>query len=131
MHARKLFSITLLGFALAAGFTGCRSSNAYDPDVPMERRVLLSVKNDNFLDMDIYAVSSGLATRVGTATGLATARFALSPALWEAGDFRIVAAPIGGNGRASSGALAVHSGDQIDFTIASTLRQSHAEVRSQ
>ena len=126
---RKLLFIALIGMASVSA-TACRSSNAYDPDVPMDRRVLLSVKNDNFLDMDVYALSSGLATRIGTATGLSTARFAINPALWEAGDFRVIAAPIGGNGRASTGALSVHSGDQIDFTIGSNLRQSHAEVRT-
>jgi hypothetical protein len=128
-------TIRIRAAALAAGlvaFSGagaCRSSNTYDVDAPMPERVVLSVKNDHFLDMDIYALSSGLPTRIGTVPGLSTAKFALSPTLYGAGDFRIIAAPIGGNGRASSGALSLHSGQQIDFTITSNLRASHAEVR--
>jgi hypothetical protein len=79
--------------------------------------------------MDVYALSGGLPSRVGTVTGLSTARFALNPTLYSASDLRIIATPIGGNGRASSGPLAVRSGQTIDFTIGSRLALSFATVR--
>jgi hypothetical protein len=121
-----LLSFALLGAPMAQG---CRSSNTYDANNPQPDVVYLVVKNDNLLDMDVYALSSGLPTRIGTVTGLSTARFALQPTLYGTIDFRIIATPIGGNGRASSGQLIVQPGQTIDFTIGSSLRQSFASVR--
>jgi hypothetical protein len=121
-----LLSLALFGVPMAQG---CRSSNAYDANNPQSGVAYLVVKNDNLLDMDVYAISSGLPTRIGTVTGLSTARFALQPTLFGATDFRVVATPIGGNGRASSGQLIVQPGQTIDFTIGSSLRQSFASVR--
>jgi hypothetical protein len=121
-----LLSLALLGAPVAQG---CRSGGAFDVNNPEPDVAYLVVKNDNVLDMDIYAVSSGLPTRIGTVTGLSTARFALQPTLYGATDFRIIATPIGGNGRASSGQLIVQRGQTIDFTIGSNLRQSFASVR--
>jgi len=57
-----------------------------------------------------------------------TARFALNPTITNAADFRLVATPIGGNGRASSGPLLVGPGRTVKFTITPSLAQSHAEV---
>jgi hypothetical protein len=88
----------------------------------------LHVKNDNFLDMDVYAVSDGLATRLGTVTGNGSRNFVLDASL-AVQDFRIVATPIGGNGRASSGSVSVSPGQTIDFTIGSTLRNSTVFIR--
>jgi len=114
----------------SVGFSGCRSSNAYDPETRKAEDALLIVENQNFYDVDIYALSSGLPTRIGTVTGNSgTARFALSPTIIGASDFRLVATPIGGNGRASSGPLLVSGGRTIKFTITPSLAQSHAEVQ--
>ena len=128
MHTKSYKRLILAGALVLPALGACRSANAYDVESPMPERVVLNVKNDYFLDADVYALSSGLPTRIGTVTGLSSAKFALSPTLWEAGDFRIIAAPIGGNGRASSGPLSLHAGSEVQFTIGSSLRQSHAEV---
>ncbi len=127
---------TLRRLALALMLTGpvvlsaCRSGNAYDPDNRKPEDAMLIVENQNFYDVDIYALSSGLPTRIGTVSGSSgTARFALSPTVIGASDFRLIAAPIGGNGRASSGPLLVSGGRTIKFTIAPSLSQSHAEVQ--
>jgi len=119
----------VLSLAGPAVFTGCRSSNAYDIEKRQSDDVVLVVENQNFYDVDIYALSSGLPTRIGTVSGAnSTARFALSPTITNASDFRLVATPIGGNGRASSGPLLVSPGRTVKFTITPALSQSHAEV---
>lgn len=125
------FLVLSLGLAMMAtgGAIACRSSNAYDVNQPENGSVTLVVKNDNFNDVDVYVVSSGLPTRVGTVNGLTTARFALSPSLVTAPDLRIVATPIGGNGRASSGPLIAGPGQTINFTVGSRLSQSFATVQ--
>ncbi|MEO7457319.1 MAG: hypothetical protein ABIY52_13735 [Gemmatimonadaceae bacterium] len=118
-----------LSLGIVAPLAGaCRSSNAYDVNSTEPDRVLLTVKNDNFLEADIYALSNGLATRIGVVSGLSTKDFALNSTLYSATDFRIVAAPIGGNGRASSGPLPVHSGQSIEFTVGNRLAASHADI---
>ena len=129
-HMRIHRSLLLaLSIGLVAPLSvACRSSNAYDVNNAEPDRVLLTVKNDNFLEADIYAVSNGLATRIGAVSGLSTKEFALNSTLYTATDFRIVAAPIGGNGRASSGSLPVHAGQTIEFTIGNRLAASHADI---
>ena len=89
----------------------------------------LAVTNQNFLDMDVYAVSDGLATRLGTVNGNNTRNFMLNASL-ATRDLRIVATPIGGNGRASTGEVLVSPGQTIDFKIGSTLRNSTVSIRS-
>ena len=89
----------------------------------------LVVQNQNFYDMDLYVVSEGLATRIGDVTGNSTARFTLDPSFFPSSELRIIATPVGGNGRASSGPLSVGPGQTITFTIAPVLRQSSATIR--
>jgi hypothetical protein len=129
MQRTRLFTL-FCGLALVTlpAAEGCRSGNAYAVDDQQPEIVVLAVKNDNFLDVDVYALSSGLPTRVGTVTGLSSARFALNPTLYGASDFRIIATPIGGNGRASSGPLIVHAGQTVEFTVGSRLAQSVASI---
>ena len=130
MWSRRQFSVAIaLSLLSVTGPQACRSANPYDVDQAQPDMAVLVVKNENLNDMDIYALSSGLPTRVGSITGLSTARFALSPSLYGASDFRLIATPLGGNGRASSGPLTVRSGSTIDFTIGSRLAQSTASVR--
>ena len=88
----------------------------------------LHVKNENFLDMNVYAISEGQSTRLGTVTGNGSRNFVLDATL-AAQDFRIVATPIGGTGRATTGSIAVAPGQTLDFTIGSVLRNSTVFIR--
>jgi hypothetical protein len=117
-------------FALAAVLPVSACSHAYEAsgDVAPSNIITLRVTNDNFLDMDVYAVAEGLATRVGTVSGAGSRTFVLNASL-AAQDFRVVATPIGGNGRASSGTLSVAPGQMVDFRIGSTLRNSSVIIR--
>lgn len=112
-----------------AGASACRSASPYDVEDAQPGNVTLTVRNNNFNDVDVYAVSSGLATRIGTVTGNSSASFRLNPTLVSATDFRIVATPIGGNGRATTGPISVTPGQTIEFTIGPVLSQSTVSVR--
>ena len=98
-------------------------------DVAPVTAIGLRVRNDNFLDMDVYAISAGLATRLGTVTGNSRRNFVLDASLANGQDFRIVATPIGGNGRATTGNISVSPGQLIDFTIGSTLSNSSVLIK--
>jgi hypothetical protein len=110
------------------GATACSRTGEAAGEVAPASAVGLRVRNNNFLDMDVYAVSAGLATRLGTVTGNSSRNFVLSPSL-ATPDLRIVATPIGGNGRASSGQLLVSPGQTIEFTIGANMLNSTAFIR--
>jgi hypothetical protein len=112
-----------------SGAAACRSANPYDVAEAQPGNIALVVRNNNFNDVDVYAVSSGLATRIGTVTGNSSATFTLNPSLVSPTDFRIVATPIGGNGRASTGPINVSPGQTIEFTVGPVLSQSTVSIR--
>jgi len=124
---RVLVGVFSIAAALPIG--ACSHSQQASGDVAPSTAIGLRVRNNNFLDMDVYAVSAGLATRVGTVTGNTTKNFILDASMADGQDFRIVATPIGGNGRASTGNVSVSPGQLIDFTIGSTLRNSSVFIR--
>lgn len=127
----RRMTISLLALALVlapVGLTGCRGHAAPAP-APQGSGVKLVVQNRYFGDMDVYVVSAGLATRLGTVTGGSTASYTLDPSFFPSTDLRIVATPLGGNGRASSGPVLASPGQTITFTIAPELRQSSVMVQ--
>jgi len=126
MYARSVAVATLLFSIVAAG---CHRGGFTNAPAGTTGAVGLTVQNQNFYDMDVYVVSEGLATRVGDVTGNSTGRFTLDPSFFPSNELRIIATPVGGNGRASSGQLTVAPGQTIVFTVASVLRQSSAIIR--
>jgi hypothetical protein len=126
MYAKSVAVATLL---LSIVTAGCHHGGFNNAPAGAQGAVGLVVQNHNFYDMDLYVVSEGLATRVGDVTGNSTARFTLDPSFFPSNELRVIATPVGGNGRTSSGALSVAPGQTITFTIASVLRQSSAIIR--
>lgn len=116
-------------FVLSLVTAGCHRGGFANAPEGAQGAVGLVVQNQNFYDMDIYVVSEGVATRVGDVNGNSTARFRLDPSFFPSTDLRVVATPVGGNGRAFSGPLNVMAGQTIVFTIGPVLRQSTATIR--
>lgn len=103
------------------------------PGVPPEPRpdpILVHVKNENFLDMNVAVVVSGVSRRLGTVTGNSAADFKIDYMLTVGQSIAIIATPIGGRGYATSGSLSVSAGQLIDFQIGSQLQQSTATIRN-
>lgn len=125
----RLLTTTALGAVLLAGLS-CRSGGA-DPAEGEATSSLawLRVTNDNFNDVDIYVVRSGLPTRIGRVSAGRTQQFTLTPALLGPSDVSFIASISGGNARASSGSLVVSAGQTVDFRVSSALAQSTATVR--
>jgi hypothetical protein len=121
--------VAVAALLLSAATAGCHRGGFANAPTGTQGAVGLVVQNQNFYDMDVYVVSEGLATRVGDVTGNSSAQFVLDPSFFPSNELRVVATPVGGNGRASSGPLSVSPGQTIHFTIASTLRQSTATIR--
>jgi hypothetical protein len=119
-----------LSLALVTGIaaSACARTNEAAGTVVPANVVGLRVQNNNFLDVDVYAVSQGVPTRLGTVTGNSTRDFVVDGSLVTQ-DFRVIATPIGARGQASTGAIIVSPGQTIEFTVGSTLRNSTVSIR--
>ena len=84
--------------------------------------VIVRVQN-NYLDIvTVYAVARGLSQRLGTVSLGSPATFRIAASRIPADrQLQIVATPLGGNGRATSGAITIGGGSVIDFTVGPTL----------
>ncbi|HEY4216300.1 MAG TPA: hypothetical protein VGM67_04145 [Gemmatimonadaceae bacterium] len=127
---RKLRMVMGL-FALSAtvGSLGaCSHSNTEYGEVAPANAIVVHIQNQNFLDMDIYAVAAGVPTRLGTVTGNSSGTFVVNASMTHQ-DFAIDARPIGGNGRASTGNISVGPGQTIEFRIGSVMSNSSVFIR--
>ncbi len=127
--SRLYMILTVL--ALGAGVAGCGRNAGLEPGAvqPVAGAVAVHVVNNAFTDVDVYAISGGVAHRLGTVTATSNGDFVLDPSYYPTGQLRLVASPIGGNGRGSSGLLNVMAGQTIEFDIAPHLPDSSAIVR--
>jgi hypothetical protein len=130
MKNMRIIAVLLAIAPLAAGMgaTACGRANESGGEVVPASAVGLDIKNQNFLDVDVFSIIDGMSTRLGTVTGNSSRHFLLDP-LQGTRDFHLIAVPIGGSGRASSGSLAFGPGQTIVFTIGALLSNSNAMIR--
>jgi hypothetical protein len=86
------------------------------------------VKNENFLDVNVSVVSGGTTRRLGDVPGNSTGDFNINWVIANGNGIVLLATPIGGTGQARTPSLNVSPGQEIDFRVASVLRQSVATV---
>jgi hypothetical protein len=117
-------AVTLLAFAACFHNTPEDDADA----VPRPDPIPVHVKNENFSDMNVYAVVSGVSRRIGTVQGNSEANFTIDWPMAYGQFITINAIPIGGRGGATTGSLSVGAGQMIDFRVSSILRQSSVSV---
>ncbi len=121
-------------FALAA-LAACASGPGRNRGIPSPRTyvdsnvVQVQVQSNYIGPLDIYLVSEGVATRLGDVSGPTSQTFVLDPSQFNITDLRIVAVPIGGYGRASTGLLNVRRGNVVEFRINPVLPQSTVFIK--
>ena len=123
IRARVIAVLLLAAAACSRGKPGA-------PPEPRPDPILVHVKNENFLDMNVAVVVSGVSRRLGQVSGNSAADFKIDYMLTVGQSITITATPIGGRGIATSGPLSVSEGQIIEFEVGSTLRQSTATVRN-
>jgi len=129
MRIKKLISI--LGvFALAAAAAPiATSAQAEESDAAVTRDIRVTVVNNNWADVRVYAVSSSYTVRLGTVSALGRSTFKLPRALPAyTGDFQLVVRPIGQRGVHYSQPILASAGDTIEFTVQNHLGLSSAIV---
>jgi len=129
MTARKTMLPVIAGMALL--LASCASSRGVQVgSSAVDRALALQVQNDNTSDVDVYAMSGGQVTRLGTVTGLSSDTLRVPAHVVARGtDLRLLADPIGGFGAYLSDPVLVSSGDVIVFRIGSVLAQSSVITR--
>jgi hypothetical protein len=128
MRGKRFLIGLIVATATVPAISACSHPNELAGELAPANTIELHVKNENFLDMDVFAVMDGQATRLGTVTGNGSHNFVVDATLGVQ-DFRIVATPIGGTGRATTGSIAAAAGQTVDFTIGSVLRNSTVFIR--
>ncbi|HEY4130715.1 MAG TPA: hypothetical protein VGM50_08855 [Gemmatimonadaceae bacterium] len=95
---------------------------------PRPDPIPVHVRNENFLDMNVYALTGGVQHRLGTVTGNGEGDFTVAWDSQVSSGVALVAIPIGGSGRYTTQALNVGEGQMVVFRIAPLLRQSTVVV---
>jgi hypothetical protein len=112
---RLIRAVAGLTFILIAG---CHHGKP-DTGAAPEASATLTVENQGFTDMTIYAVSGTTGqVRLGTVTGNSTQSFPIPGYLVNGGEvLRFVARPIGGTRAPVSDELQVNAGETVTLTI--------------
>jgi hypothetical protein len=121
---------TVLALALLTLASACVRHPGTEDDQPTPKAdpILVHVRNENFLDVNVFVVVSGVSRRLGTVTGNGSGDFSIDWGLGLGQSITLTAVPIGGRGSANSGQLSIGLGQVIDFTVAPVLRQSTVSV---
>lgn len=112
MH-RRHFLTALLGASMALAACGPKRVQTAG-----QEPTILVVRNDNYLDHNIYLLQGSQRIRLGTARGLATSRFTI-PAQYVFGvsSLQFLADPIGGTITPVSERVNVSAGDEVHLQI--------------
>lgn len=89
----------------------------------------IHVRNENYLDMNVALLVSGVPRRLGTVNGNGSADFKINWSTVVGQSVVLTATPIGGRGSFTSNGVNPGAGQVVEFLIASVLRQSGATVR--
>jgi hypothetical protein len=120
---------TWTAFVIVLAVSACfRNKHEDDDFYPRMEPIPIHVKNENFLDMNVSVVSSGMSRRLGMVPGNSAGDFKVDWAAANGQGITLVAIPIGGRGTANTGLLNVSPGQVVEFKIGSVLRQSTVMV---
>ena len=130
MYAKWISVAALVAALSLAGCTSMeRSGNAGGDVGAASDAVSVLVTNNNYSDVNVYAVRGGERIRLGTVTGNSSATFAMDRSIYGVNDVSLIGVPIGGFGSARSGRLSLSPGDSVEFRIMPVIDQSTVFVR--
>jgi hypothetical protein len=118
---------TRLALVLALGAAGCATKQKTSLGKPVPAATV-HVANNNFADITVYVVQSGMRWRLGTVTGLSRQAFTMPRLAYDAGDLFLLADPVGGARSYLSPAVRVHAGEAVDLQLHATLSMSSVSV---
>jgi len=134
MSGPRTLAATAALAAVLAGAPGCflfhRGAGTGRPDAATAAgEIALHVTNHNYLDVVIYVLHDGQATRVGTVTGSSSLLLFIPARLLGIGhDLQLVGDPIGSPDFARTETLIIQPGQYIEWTLETDLRRSSVGV---
>lgn len=121
-----LLCTALAGVACGSAFHQ-EDENAVQPAA--DRGTTVRVENNNWSDMRIYIVRSGIRTRLGYVSSMTEASLDVSDTMvGGAGEVRLMAAPIGSLQRFYSDPLHVSPGQVVEWRLENTLPLSSVRI---
>lgn len=115
----------MLVLALAA----CAHNTKKDePEEPPPPPIVIQVRNENFLDMDVHLSTNGYTRRLGTVTGNSTGKFVVSWATVSTAPIQLIGDPIGGGRALTFPSVSPSPGQVVEFRIMPLLSQSTVTV---
>lgn len=100
-----------------------------DAPMPIPEFVYVTVENHNFNDVIIWLVQpDGMTSRIGTVTGSSNAVLKFRGIYIVGGGLQLIARPIGGRQAVRSERFSVQPGQQVSWTIETSLQRSSLAV---
>ena len=124
---KTLLTAAALGAACASSQRQVTTSES-GGEVSRAAPLTVRVKSEYIGPLVVYAVTEGVSTRLGDVQGTHVEQFTLPFTTIPTNGISIIAVPVGGSGRATTGTLLVQPGATIDFTIGAILSSSTATI---
>lgn len=123
-------AVFLLVAVVALGVTGCASLSSGDNPFSGEggegaRSIRIDVRNLNFNDATLHAVSSGSRYRMGTVSGKSDASFEVR---WEGQQTLEIEIDLLAGGRHTTRPISVSPQDRVQLVIQPELRRSYVQL---
>jgi len=119
----------LLALAAMMVMAGCAQNPRYATSEFKTTQVSVQVSNHNWMDVVVYAVSSGSRSRLGTVTTGMDQRFRIPTSITPlSGAFHLEADPVGSNEVFSSGQIMLQPGSRIVWSIENQMGLSSYRV---
>lgn len=121
--------LTVLGATACASAGGQVGTAGPSPDrAPQQQPVLLTVTNQNFADVDVYAYVGDTPERLTMVRSMNTVRLALPVDAIVDGNVQLMVDPIGGLSNFTTDPIVVNPGETIRLTVAPALPMSNWTV---
>jgi hypothetical protein len=127
MFTRRAVSAIAL-FALLAS-AACAQNVMENSALRFGERTVIRVENNNWLDMVVYAVSSGTRVRLGSVRTGGFVDFSLPRGYGNGSSIQLIADPIGSSAAYSTDLLAVVPGNTIRLRVENNLALSSVIIR--
>ncbi len=122
---------TIIAGALCVSAAACggRAQRSVDGIPSPNAAITVSVQNNNWQDIDVYAVNGSQRVRLGSVTTSRNANFVLPSSLAVATDLRIQVHPLASTRDYLSPRISVSPGDVVAVTVVNALPQTSVVVR--
>jgi hypothetical protein len=115
-------------FSAIALLAACAPAKGRSSSLAPAADVYVMVSNQNWLDIDVFAVRGASRIRIGQVTGSGSARLKIPANAIVGGQIQLMADPIGSSERYVTEVITVAPDQRVELTVASAMRMSSYSV---